>query len=403
LSERTRRKGCARGCGFGCALLLALPALLWLIATLVTGANVRSEIARLRKAGDPVDGAGIRALVPHCAPGEENAAMVYQEAFARRVDPPGYNDISGVASDQWTPQQWGIARRFLSDNADYFRLLDQASRLKKCEYEADWDDMLNALFPQFAPMREGSRALNTKAELQLADGRVDDAANTCATHYRIARHAEQNPTLIGQLVAVAIRGLGNKELQRVLSQGTPSVATSRRMFSELDDPSRLQAWVNAMRAERVMGLQAFTKVEQGQGVALAALSSDPPGPSSEGYALLVYGTLGRPFLNADKQHYLDSRDKEAAELGTARIALAVKAYRGEHGAYPASLADLTTAGWKLPLDPFAGKSYRYRREGPGFAVWSTGPDLKDNNAHAVDWRHDQLGGSGYDFVFRCAK
>lgn len=448
MSEPSRRRGCGRGCAIGCAALLLLPALIWLIATASTSSHVQAEIERLRKAGEPVDAAGIRAMIPHCAPGEDNAAMVYQEAFGRRVDPPGYADINGATSDRWTPQQWDIARQFVTGNADYFRLLDQASRIEKCEFDTNWDDMFNATFPQFAPMREASRALTTKAELLLADGRIDEAAATCATHYRLARHTEQNPTLIGQLVAVAVRGIGNKELERVLSQGTPSVATCRRMFTEMDDPQRLQAWVNAMRAERVFGLQAFEMVEEGRGAVLAQFEDNP---SRQAAMLLALGTVGRPLLNSSKQYYLDclqgyvealglpwpqakakadaleaqqshlpqyawltsmlmpvfsraldTRDRELAYLGASRIALAAKAYKGEHGAYPTSLADLTKAGWKLPLDPFTGQAYRYQQVGKGFMVYSLGPDLKDDGG--VDYKYGTSPTQpGHDFVFHVAR
>jgi hypothetical protein len=108
-----------------------------------------------------------------------------------------------------------------------------------------------------------------------------------------------------------------------------------------------------------------------------------------------------------------SRDRATAGVGTAQIAVALKAYRFEHDSYPRSLAELEAAGWKLPLDPFGGKAYRYRRDGRGFVVWSLGPDMDDDNAaRDYDAYNEKLKGTpgrrerppeDYDIVFRCAR
>ncbi|MBI3858048.1 MAG: hypothetical protein HY293_20400 [Planctomycetes bacterium] len=55
-----------------------------------------------------------------------------------------------------------------------------------------------------------------------------------------------------------------------------------------------------------------------------------------------------------------------------------------HGAYPATLDPVREFLPQLPLDPFTGKPYLYRREGAGFVVYSAG-------VHGVD-----LGGAGGD-------
>jgi hypothetical protein len=96
--------------------------------------------------------------------------------------------------------------------------------------------------------------------------------------------------------------------------------------------------------------------------------------------------------------------RDIARLGAARVGLAVSAYHGGHGAYPASLTDLEKEGWKLPLDPFTQKPYQYRREVKGFTVWSVGPDLTDNHAAEYDSKvHKDLETPGYDVVFRCTR
>lgn len=66
-------------------------------------------------------------------------------------------------------------------------------------------------------------------------------------------------------------------------------------------------------------------------------------------------------------------------------ALALQAYRADHGAYPASLADLSPAYLKsIPSDPFALKgAFGYRREGERYVLWSVGPDCSDDNGKPI--------------------
>ncbi len=80
-----------------------------------------------------------------------------------------------------------------------------------------------------------------------------------------------------------------------------------------------------------------------------------------------------------------SREKTAASLGDARIALALALYKLHHGAYPDSLAQLEQAGFKLPVDPFGEKPFRYRREGAGFIVYSIGSDMEDQGGLPPAW------------------
>jgi hypothetical protein len=76
-----------------------------------------------------------------------------------------------------------------------------------------------------------------------------------------------------------------------------------------------------------------------------------------------------------------------ARLRCAAVALAVERYRLAHGAWPASLGDLTPGLLpSVPLDPFDGKPLRFRRLADGVVVYAVGPDGTDDGgelAYAV--------------------
>ncbi|MBV9851439.1 MAG: hypothetical protein JO250_17360 [Armatimonadetes bacterium] len=68
-----------------------------------------------------------------------------------------------------------------------------------------------------------------------------------------------------------------------------------------------------------------------------------------------------------------------------RTALALRAYRLEHGAYPATLGALVSSELShVPDDPFAlSGPFHYRRQGNGYVLHSVGPDSKDDGGRAI--------------------
>jgi len=90
-----------------------------------------------------------------------------------------------------------------------------------------------------------------------------------------------------------------------------------------------------------------------------------------------------------------------ASLGLSQVALLLKAYRSDWGAYPDSLEDLVKAERvTLPLDPFSGKSLVYHREGEGFVLYSLSMNLKDDGGAPPKKKYRYEMG---DVVLRCAR
>jgi hypothetical protein len=89
-----------------------------------------------------------------------------------------------------------------------------------------------------------------------------------------------------------------------------------------------------------------------------------------------------------------------AYLGVAEIALANRIYRLKHGRYVDSLGELVPGVLSsVPLDPFTGKEYVYKKKDRGFIVYSLGENLKDDGGISQKekgWRGD------YDIVWECS-
>jgi hypothetical protein len=123
-----------------------------------------------------------------------------------------------------------------------------------------------------------------------------------------------------------------------------------------------------------------------KGLEIAAL----PSPQS----LEATNQLAARADEASRKYYIFSRlilpalggttvkqAQHEAGIRTARTALAIELYRADHGGEkPTNLNDLVPAYLKeIPRDPFDGKPLRYRITERGYAVYSIGPDGKDDD------------------------
>ncbi|MFA5393916.1 MAG: hypothetical protein WC081_02340 [Candidatus Ratteibacteria bacterium] len=88
-------------------------------------------------------------------------------------------------------------------------------------------------------------------------------------------------------------------------------------------------------------------------------------------SLLMLPALGR----ANQQQSICTAGLESLKLATA-----LKIYKQKHGNYPDMLLSVSPEIIpELPLDPFTGKDYIYRKEGKGFILYSVGPNERDDN------------------------
>ncbi len=400
-------------------LLLAL-VIVHLTATVITGVMLKREVARIKARGEPLRPIDMVKKLPPRTP---NAADIYQRAFnALRISEEERAQV--VDDPKKFEEHVALARKVIAANDDYFRLLDQASRLPAVSFPVKWEDPINALLPHYAKLHDAARLLAVRAKLNLMEGRVEAAAEDCATIFRISDHAGRDPMLIGCLVSYAIHKTGLQQLEEVLSAGDPSQAVCHQLLQQLSAIDNRARFARAMLGERAMGSVAFEQLLRLPADAAGVL--DPDHPRRLVLPLRLYLTLGRPLLNLDELAYyrfmeeviaaaalaypqskegaeaacntldhlpvyrsllsrqvvpaytraVESTEADTAVLGAGRLAVGLKLYRYQHGRYPASLDALAPL---LPLDPFTQKPYHYRTEGNGFVLWSVGPDLEDNH------------------------
>jgi hypothetical protein len=115
-------------------------------------------------------------------------------------------------------------------------------------------------------------------------------------------------------------------------------------------------------------------------------------------ALVVWG------LNPTSPQYCEQQETRAdSRQEMTLVALALAAYRAEHGGHPEDLAKLVPKYLKaIPEDPFAEKPLRYRREGSGYVLYSVGPNGQDDDGRESSVRDPKTGQEleGDDIVLR---
>jgi len=73
-----------------------------------------------------------------------------------------------------------------------------------------------------------------------------------------------------------------------------------------------------------------------------------------------------------------------AVFDTAQIGMACKIYKNMYGDFPGELAELSPEILeKIPVDPFTGNPFIYKKQDSGFIVYSLGSNLKDDQGRGT--------------------
>jgi len=390
-------------------------------------------------------------------PDEENAALVYQKAFdAMRLSEQEKSLIGDIAAGKITLDDSAVAARasnILIRNRDALRLIHQASAMPRCDWRLEWSKGYYLTFPQFAKLRQCSRLLGFESMVLLHEGRVDEAVEACGANFRLANAADE-PILIGQLVRYAIIGIAFRSFGLVLRDSQPSSRVCRFLAAEIAKIDLIPSFIETMKGERAFGWSMFALLRRARDPARALkemtsgkeVSGHRPAsrvrPSylfrwwlaSEGVFYLrmtekaitksklpYRETAGLPLLEDEIakarrrwwalfpmgailapvfERANAKRDDALARVGLAQVSLLLKAYKAERGGCPESLGELGKfAGRELPIDPFSGKPFVYRREGKGFLLYSWGVNLKDDGGTPPPKRRYEEG----DIVIRCLR
>ncbi|HNS33485.1 MAG TPA: hypothetical protein PKN36_11035 [bacterium] len=310
-----------------------------------------------------------------------------------------------------------------------YALIEKATNMHQCRFNYKYEEGPAMSLPGLAKMRTTARLVAARTYMLSEKKEYGKALQSVGTGLRFGNFLSDEPLIISQLVRIAIDDISVKSLNLFINR--KEVILSDKDYSKLISlvERKNRAITKAFEGEIV-----FHIFESRTNLA-AFFDSISPSHGNKGLNIFsnLYGSyLGHPILKADHAFYIRTisllenysrkpyflvRDKyrewdrkiyqdrfhalkhiissmtlpaldrvlqiqanNDARLDSFKLALALKIYREKHGSYPDSLAPLVPGIIPdIPLDPFTGKDYIYRREGKGLIVYSIGPNEKDDN------------------------
>ena len=127
-----------------------------------------------------------------------------------------------------------LARRALAARAPRFALLKTA--LEKPVWLQPVASELTLTFPSYSGLKDLAKALTLRADLALADGRPNDAiADLLAVRRMATLTADSDGMIIGYLVGVAVRAIGDRALQRAVWHPNMTSAALRTALANVPE------------------------------------------------------------------------------------------------------------------------------------------------------------------------
>lgn len=316
--------------------------------------------------------------------------------------------------------------------------------LSKGRHEVAWSkDWFETLLPHAQEVRTVGELLSLQAAWFAQEGQIDEALRATRGVLNVGRSMGDEPTLISQLVRIALVIRSIQTLERVLAQGEASEAelmeTQRLLKSEVDEGPSLM-W-KAMRAERGAVFETLNRVADGK-KSLEGLHGNnhqmthwdhltlqlfwrsrirrsqaaylewmnqvvigaplPPKEARETFARIESDcndkksssdhTIAVLFMSSFTK-VLDAYYRRQAQADCAALAVACERYRMKRGQWPEALDEVAPEFIdRVADDPFGESALRYRRTEDGIVIYSVGSDGKDDHA-TLDRQHPQRNGA----------
>jgi hypothetical protein len=455
--ECDRRDGWTKGLLFAVVTLASIVTLFFSWTNWWGARKLSAALAVLREKNEPTR---FEEIVPAPVPDADNAAAapVFQEVFVSAKDSRlgkleiPWKKIAGKPESRESTIHF-VARflnpdfkgddqaagelvlKSLAPSAPLLEEVAQAVRRPGVCWPIDYSKGFETLMHHLSPMVNASKALQGRAQAELAAGRPENAFQDVQTLLALARAAGSSPFLITVLVESSILDRASQVINDGLERHAWTDAQLADLSSELsriDLPARLS---DGLRGERASVLQLDasrtdlltlqglpdTRTLRLQNAALRATWAIwPAGWFNEdkaGYigtiqryidavnhpkelpstlteietaraASSVWNKIRNPLSHQAMPVLMSPAKRIAATqtiLRSLATACAVERYRMAHGRLPATLEDLAPAFLpSIPTDPLTGKPLCYKpSENSSYLIYGTGWDQTDNAGSSV--------------------
>ena len=174
--------------------------------------------------------------------------------------------LAKLADDDPLPENLAIdLRLILVEHAEAVALARTLADHRQGNREIKFTPaFIDTLLPKTQGTRSVARLLQLDAALRAHDGDLDGALDSCRAIVNCGRSLGDEPTIISQLVRIAIVSTGIRGTQRVLARGEPSDAPMARLQALLADESTTPFMLSAMKGERAGMDELIQKISTGE-------------------------------------------------------------------------------------------------------------------------------------------
>ena len=408
--------------GRALAGLFVLAVVGWVVADVVYGHLLNVRLAELRRAGEPLTVEEVLGPEP---PTAENAAPIYTAALG--IDVTRFHEPHSLTLGSLNEKQVQVLFKFAYAGGDpapvqavmrtaevreWLLRLRQATERPHCRFPLVWRQGVRETDQFTYPMSVAATLPLSQARLELRENHQAAAVGWLICAMRMARHLGEQQDVKAYLdmtqLYFDVRRVAASTMQD--ADLTPELTSTLREELRATDVSALAH--QTLLESRAKTLQGFAFLEnplshremRGSGhlprANYEAVLLQPFFKAQALYTvahfqelfqeaqttvLLHHGTfVPRGFggldvlgwmsaLNASR--VLQYKRRLVAVSSMFSVALALNDYHYAHHAYPDALGALGAA---LPLDPFSGKPFCYRRAGAGYVLYSVGENGVDD-------------------------
>jgi len=285
---------------------------------------------------------------------------------------------------------------------------------------------MDAEFSHLEGLKRLAEVARAKAHTAVKQGRASEAVELILLQLRIAQSLRHEPHYISYLARNSILHGAVMTLEYTLNRAALPEDDIVELSSAIDDVELHDSFKHAILGERAMGIMVFDHIRAGKigdtsrverkdlqrlfenPIAKTALAADetyylnamdewlkvthtPYREIAQKHAHVLvepdpprYALLSLILLPVSERG-LRARDARVADVSMAMLALSLHSYKQQNGGYPDTLSELQQhTKQRMPVDPFSGKDFVYKRQDGGYMLYSVGHDLRDNGGKERD-------------------
>jgi hypothetical protein len=437
------------GClGVTLLVLVAAVAVPWLISNRQATAKLNAAVQRVKARGEPLTTAELNDFYQPVK-GRPDMTKELMKALAiceaARIQPVAQSlPIIGQGADPpprgQTWVQLAEVEKYLAGLQEAIGTFHEVARRDgTARFPVDFNPGIATLLPETQKVRDGARALSLQFHVHLHKDEISQANDCILAQFALARSLEREPTLVSQLVQLAIHGVALGNAQALVQQADVSDADLLRLqafLRKLDLQASLKsglvgertisysACINPQQMAEVMGapqqgvarqiaerqpkrifdaakmLELNLRVTEGADDSIFKARKEALAAEDE-LRDLAGNLVGKLYytmtllLTPAYSSAVTAFARTAAARDSADAAIAAELYRRKHGKWPAKLDELVPEFLPVvPTDPFTNRPLVMKASEASFKVYSLGPDGMDNGGNLTN---DQKPGTDMGF------